>query len=217
MRFLHSRSALFLSIALAAQATFFYAGLRSEVLPRHVPLKTFPATLGNWRMTQEGVVEPEVEQALKADDLMTRMYAEPGNPLSANLFVAFFESQRTGKSPHSPKNCLPGSGWVPSSASIIPVSVPTEPAPILVNKYVVSNGDTKSVVLYWYQSHGRVVANEYRATLYVVADAIRLNRTDTALVRVVVPVANDDVQTSTNTAIDFVRSFFATLREYLPS
>ena len=106
---------------------------------------------------------------------------------------------------------------MPSSASIIPVSVPTETAPILVNKYVVSNGDTKSVVLYWYQSHGRVVANEYRATLYVVADAIRLNRTDTALVRVVVPVANDDVQTSTNTAIDFVRSFFGTLRGYLPS
>ncbi|MGH9665584.1 MAG: exosortase C-terminal domain/associated protein EpsI [Bryobacteraceae bacterium] len=217
MRVLHSRSALFLSVALAAQAAVFYAGSRAEVLPRHTPLKAFPLSLGRWQMTQQGVVEPEVEEVLKADDLMTRLYSEPGNPLSANLFVAFFESQRTGKSPHSPKNCLPGSGWVPSSASIISISVPTEPKPIQVNRYVVSNGDSKSVVLYWYQSHGRVVANEYRATFFVVADAIRLNRTDTALVRVVVPVAGNDVQASTNTAVDFVQSFFGTLRQYLPA
>lgn len=217
MKFLHSRTALFLSVALAAQATVFYAGSRPEVLPSHTPLKNFPLTLGHWQMTQEGVVEPEVEEVLKADDLMTRLYAEPGNPLPANLFVAFFESQRTGKSPHSPKNCLPGSGWVPSSSSIIAISVPTESQPIRVNRYVVSNGESKSVVLYWYQSHGRVVANEYRATLYVVADAIRLNRTDTALVRVVVPVVGDNVATSTKTAVDFVKSFFGTLRGYLPA
>jgi EpsI family protein len=158
-----------------------------------------------------------VEEVLKADDLMTRLYSEPGNPLSANLFVAFFQSQRTGKSPHSPKNCLPGSGWVPSSSSIIPLTVPTEPKPVWVNRYVVSNGDAKSVVLYWYQSHGRVVANEYRATLFVITDAIRLNRTDTALVRVVVPVANGDVQSSTKAAVDFVQSFFGVLRQYLPA
>ena len=40
------------------------------------------------------------------------------------------------------------------------------------------------LVLYWYQSHGRVIASEYWGKIYMVTDAIRLNRTDAALVRV---------------------------------
>ena len=36
------------------------------------------------------------------------------------------------------------------------------------------------------------MANEYKAKFWVMADAIRLNRTDTALVRVIVPVVNRD-------------------------
>jgi len=212
-----SRVAIILSIALVAQAAVFYGGSRAEVLPPHTPLANFPTVIGRWQMTQQGAVEQEVEDVLKADDLMTRTYDEPGNPLSANLFVAFFESQRAGKSPHSPKNCLPGSGWVQLSSALVSIHVPGQAQPIRVNQYVVANGSDRSVVLYWYQSHGRVVANEYRATLYVISDAMRLNRTDTALVRVVVPVAGNDVQTSTNTAIAFVQSFFSTLRQYLPA
>ncbi|MEO7142065.1 MAG: exosortase C-terminal domain/associated protein EpsI [Bryobacteraceae bacterium] len=217
MAFLTSRSAVILSVALLAQAAVFYGGSRPEVLPPHTTLNTFPATLGKWKMIEQGVVDKETEDVLKADDLLTRVYAAPGKRPPANLFVAFFQSQRSGKSPHSPKNCLPGSGWVPSSASIISITVPTEPAPVRVNRYVVANGDQKSVVLYWYQSRGRVVASEYRAAYHTLADSMRYNRSDTALVRVVVPIVDNDAQAATSTAIDFAQSFFATLRQYLPA
>ncbi|MGD0014201.1 MAG: exosortase C-terminal domain/associated protein EpsI, partial [Bryobacteraceae bacterium] len=75
----------------------------------------------------------------------------------------------------------------------------------------------RSVVLYWYQSRERVIASEYSAKFYLVADAIRYNRTDTALIRVVVPVTGNDVQRSTDTARDFVQAFFSALRDFLPS
>lgn len=90
-------------------------------------------------------------------------------------------------------------------------------APITVNRYVVASGSQRDMVLYWYQSRDRVVANEYKAKFWVMRDAIRLNRTDTALVRVVVPVVNRDEAQAEATAADFVKSFYPTLLGYLPS
>ena len=89
--------------------------------------------------------------------------------------------------------------------------------PITVNRYVVARGEERSLVLYWYQSRDRVVASEYRAKLFSIADAIRWNRTDTALVRVVVPMRDDDRGQATATAVDFVKAFFEPLRSFLPA
>jgi EpsI family protein len=134
----------------------------------------------------------------------------------ATLFVAYFESQRTGKAPHSPKNCLPGSGWVPSQSGMIDIAIVAEKEPIRVNRYVVSRGQNESVVLYWYQARNRIVASEYSAKIFTVADAIRYNRTDTSLVRVVVGVEDGNTRGATDTAVSFVQSLFEPLRRYLP-
>ncbi len=209
------KHARFLSLVLLVQIAGFWAVSRRELVPLARPLSDFPRQIGTWRMVQEGVVDPEITEVLKADDILTRTYAGPSG--GANLFIAYFKSQRSGQMPHSPKNCLPGSGWMPSESEIIPVQVPGMSAPILVNRYVVAKGDDKSVVLYWYQAHNRVIASEYRARFYLVADAIRYNRTDTALVRVVVPVRNRDSAQATSVAESFVRAFFMPLKGHLPS
>ena len=52
---------------------------------------------------------------------------------------------------------------------------------------------------------------------WVVVDAMRLNRTDTALVRAVVPIVKRDEAAAFKSATDFVRSFYSTLRQYLPA
>jgi EpsI family protein len=153
-------------------------------------------------------MDQDVKDTLRADDYLTRDYVEaPGR--IANLFVAFFRSQRAGQTPHSPKNCLPGSGWVWTVSDTIPIAVSGRAAPIEINRYVVSKGEERAVVLYWYQSRDRVVASEYQAAAFVAWDALRYNRTDTALVRVVVPVAGDRVE--------FVQAMFSTLRQFLPA
>jgi EpsI family protein len=168
-------------------------------------------------MVGEGVIDKDTQDVLRADDLLSRTYYEAASRRVASLFVAFFQSQRTGQMPHSPKNCLPGSGWTPSESAIISMQVPGLAEPIEVNRYVVAKGDEQSLVLYWYQTRDRVVASEYRARVYMMADAIRYNRTDTALVRVVVPVVGNQVGEATKTAQDFVTAFFLRLRQHLPS
>ena len=82
---------------------------------------------------------------------------------------------------------------------------------------MVSHGDERSLVLYWYQSRDRTIASEYTAKFWVVVDAMRLNRTDTALVRVVLPIVDRDEDAANQAADDFVRAFYGTLREYLPA
>src|SRR3954452_6522792 len=194
--FLRSAPARILTGVLILQAALVYGFQRREVSPQNRPLAEVPRQFGSWTMQQEGVVEKEVQDVLKADELLTRSYGSPKEQIGAHLFVAYFRTQRTGQAPHSPKNCLPGSGWTPSLQDVVHISIPGRAEPIEANRYVVAKGDSKSLVLYWYQSRDRVVASEYTAKFYVVADALRYNRTDTALVRVVMPIVDNDVDRS---------------------
>jgi EpsI family protein len=212
--FLRTRPAQVLTVLLILQALALYGFSRTESVPAPRPLADFPQRYGAWQLFQEGVMDKDTMDILRADDVLNRTYAAPGG--YANLFVAFFKSQRAGQAPHSPKNCLPGSGWVPEASDIVRIEVPGRPQPIPVNRYLVQKGDEKSLVLYWYQSRDRVVANEYRAKFYVVADAIRYNRTDTALVRIVVPVRQGTVDEANRLAVDFIRDSFPLLKEALP-
>lgn len=215
--FLSSRTARILTIVLLAQASLFYGFSRKEKVPAHQPLELFSFPGTDWSLIQDVPIDQDTLDVLKADDLLSRVYQNKSTGEAATLFVAYFETQRTGKAPHSPKNCLPGSGWVPSQSGTISISVPEQAEPIQVNKYVVSRGQNQSVVFYWYQSHNRVIASEYTAKIDTVLDSIRYNRSDTALVRVVVNVNDGNTQKATQTAVSFVKAFFDPLKQYLPA
>ena len=215
--FLKSRQAKILSAILISQALLFYGMSRAEANPESRPLSELSEQLGSWRMSKQGVVDEETREVLKADELLNRGYVNTALRVEANLFVAYFKTQRTGQTPHSPKNCLPGNGWTQTLSDTIHVAVPGRAEPIEVNRYLVSKGENKSIVVYWYQSRDRVVASEYRARFYTAADAIRFNRTDTALVRVVVPVIDGDDKQATDAAVNFVKDFFAPLRQLFPA
>lgn len=214
---LKTKSSRVLSVVLLAQAGLFYGFSRHENVPPHRPLAEFSLDSSNWTVLQEAPLDQDTLEVLKADDILSRIYANRKTGTVASLFVAYFETQRTGKAPHSPKNCLPGSGWAASQAGMMDIRVPGEAQPIRVNRYIVSRGQNQSLVLYWYQARNRVVASEYSAKIYTVTDAVRYNRSDTALVRVVVGVEEGDTQTAEDTAVSFVKAFFEPLKQYLPA
>jgi len=214
--FLKSKTATILTIALLCQVGLFYGFSRTEIAPRPRPLTDFAMPNNGWTAVQDVQIDKETLEVLNADDILSRVYQNSAGRY-ASLFVAYFQTQRNGKAPHSPKNCLPGSGWVPSQSGTIAVPIEGEAQPILVNRYIVARGSNQSVVFYWYQSKSRVVASEYSAKVYTILDAVRFNRTDTALVRVVVSVNNGDTTTAIQTATSFVQMFFEPLKRYLPS
>ncbi len=215
-KFLNSTPARLVTVFLVIQTALLYSSIRTEFIPESRPLNQLPHQLGGWKMIQESFVDKETQDVLKADDTLNRVYQDPSTGASASLFVAAFRTQRNGKSPHSPKNCLPGSGWTQLSSENYTIDAGLA-APIVVNRYVIVHGEEREMVLYWYQSRDRVVADEFKAKFWVVADAMRLNRTDTALVRVIVPIAPHDEDRATRTGTEFVRALFSTLRQYLPT
>jgi EpsI family protein len=135
--------------------------------------------------------DAEVRVAGVTDYLM-RGY-EPRDSAAAALpftvYVGFYDSQMQGKSIHSPKNCLPGAGW--EALASTRVDIPGPDGPVRVNRYLLKNGDTQALVLYWYQGRGRVESNEYVVKWDLLRDAALRQRSDEALVRVVVGVEND--------------------------
>jgi len=185
-----SGARLWTAIALLLAACVAMARLpHGERIAPRAPLSTFPARLDGMT-AQELPLEARIVAAAGVDDYLNRVYLGPGNP-EVGLYVGYYQSQKTGDSVHSPKNCLPGTGWQPLSSTRVQLALAGGRS-FPVNLYVVENERRKLLVLYWYQSHGRIVASEYWAKVYTVLDAIRLNRTDTALVRVTVPLENDE-------------------------
>jgi EpsI family protein len=211
---LHSKFIYGLTLVVVAQATLFYTASHGENTPLPAALTTFPPVLGNWHQVEEGVIDADTRDVLKADDLMSRVYAD--GPTKAELFIAYFKTQRQGQSPHSPKNCLPGSGWQTVPEETGRVDVPVADGAIHINQYVVSKGEAQSVVYYWYQSQGRVIADEFAAKFYLVSDSIRHHRSDTALVRVVVPILPNRTKEAEKNGYEFIQAAYPVVRAFLP-
>jgi len=215
LTFLRRPVPLAMSILLLGEAALFYAYPKDEIRPEMRSLKQVPATFDSWQLAREYPIETEVQELLRADDSLNRLYVTQGEP-SVSLFVALFRSQRSGVAPHSPKVCLPGSGWTPSQALRVSLRLPGRPEEETVNRYIVSKGEQKNLVLYWYQSSTRIIADEYAAKVYTIIDGIRYRRSDTSLVRVIVPIAGDNPEAAQQVALNFLNKSYAELASFLP-
>ena len=200
---------------LACTGIFLNARNRPERLRPHSPFSSFPLELGGWQGRDMGI-PPEFLAVLGPGEFLSRLYQSRQDPY-IDYFLAYFPSQRTGDTIHSPKNCLPGAGWAPIESGRMRLERPGGP-PINANRYVLEKGDNHLLVLYWYQSHGRTTASEYWAKYYLVTDAIRMNRTDGALVRVVTPIAREETATTAEArAVSFSQKFLPILDQYVPN
>jgi|SRR5436190_11129227 len=215
-----NRSIALFVIFLAA-ASMVARQSRPEPSPVRSTFSRFPDQIQSWKGQELPPMDAKILAILGVDDYLNRVYTSPDRA-QLGLYVGFYGSQRQGDSIHSPMNCLPGAGWEPLSKSslTIPVSTAKGASAVDANRYVIQKGLNRQLVLYWYQSHGRTVASEYWSKLYLVRDAVRLNRTDAALVRVIVPInpnADDGEMRAERQASDFVKSLFPLLPPYLPS
>ena len=183
-----------------------------EAVVLHQPIRELPYSLGSWTGTEQPLDE-QIVQAVGVSDYTNRIYSSQAG--LAQLYVGYYASQRTGDTIHSPKNCLPGAGWDPIQSGTIDISV-SGGRQIIVNEYVIQQGLEKAMVFYWYQDRGRVIASEYSAKFWMVADAISRNRTDGALVRLVTPM-NDDEAHARARLLSFTQILFPHLESVLPN
>jgi EpsI family protein len=201
------------SLLMLMTAGYLTLAARAEPVPTREPLTNCPTAVDRWRSVSAPPFDAATLAVLGVDEYINRFYETAGGR-RVNLYVGYYGSQRTGDTMHSPLNCLPGAGWTPVRFDRMSIGEPADA--VRVNRYVIEKGLDRQVVLYWYQSHGRVVASEYLGKMYLVLDAIRLNRTDGALVRIMAPVVTSETDAERE-AIAFARALVPVLRRYLPS
>jgi EpsI family protein len=199
---------------MAATVLFLHSRSQAEPLPERRPVTEFPQLAG-WN-SRDITLDPEILEILGDGEFLQRIYHHPASGQVYDFFLAYFPSQRTGSTIHSPKNCLPGAGWSPVESQHIELTWP-DGRRFPVNQYVIARGLDRQVVLYWYQAHGRAVASEYWAKFYLVADAIRMNRSDGALVRVLTPVdRNETLNTTKARLLEFTENLLPHLDAHVP-
>lgn len=177
-------------------------------------LKDFPQSIGTWQKTgNDQTLDGETLKVLRASDYLLRDFRKPDGQV-ANLYVGYYATQRTGATYHSPLNCLPGSGWSLSEPGKATIAL-SDGTSFVANKYVIQNGEYKSLMIYWYQGRGRNVASEYWGKIYTVLDSVRLRRSDGAMVRVTVPIGDSEAKAQ-QTAIEFASAASAALPQFVP-
>ena len=183
-----------------AAALLLQAHSRNEVMPPRSPLESLPLEIGGY-IGHSYTLDSETLEILGSGDYLAREYDVAGaSEPAVGLFIAYYPSQKTGDTIHSPQHCLPGAGWVPTSRDVISLRA-ADGSSFPANRYVVSKGGQQEIVVYWFQAHGRQVASEYWAKYYLVADSISMNRSDGALVRLTSPMLHDETADSAQSRV----------------
>jgi EpsI family protein len=180
-------------------------------------LHGLPWQLGPWSASSEQSIGPEVEAYLKPDEYILRDYVDEQHGRAINLFVAYFKSLQNSYGPHSPRICLPGSGWQVISSKIASIPVPGWPGGILVNQFAMEKSNQRILVLYWYQNDRDVWAEEYHAKLRLLPDLIRYRRSDVSLVRLVTPLVGSTPENELANCRQFTERIFPLLVQHFAS
>jgi EpsI family protein len=194
----------------------------AEIVPSRVTFSEFPSRLGPW-VGQRSSLEGIYVDALKLDDYLLANYADEGasgiiaSPV--NLYVSYYNSQRKGEAVHSPRSCLPGGGWQLREFGQRNVpAVRINGQELRVNRTMIELGNQRQLVYYWFQQRGRVVTNEFAVKWYLFWDALRLHRTDGALVRIIaaLPPGSDESE-GDRKLVDFASRIAPELSRFIPN
>jgi exosortase D (VPLPA-CTERM-specific) len=189
---------------------------RTELEPDRAPFVTFPMSVGTWHGRREALEQVYLD-VLQLDDYVHANYARNGQP-PVNFYAAYYASQRTGVSAHSPAACLPGGGWSIESfeRSEVP-GVSARGVPLIVNRVLIQKGSTQQLVYYWFQQRGRELTNEYLVKWYLFWDSLTRSRTDGALVRIITPVSQGEPLDAADARLaGFTEEVVAKLGQFVP-
>lgn len=154
-------------------------------------------------------------EVLKADTSTLRYYTDADGG-GYWLFIAYFASQKYGSQIHSPKHCLPGSGWRIESnqpyALPLPGGMSRE-----VNRLIISDANARQLMLYWFETRGGAIRSEFGLKFDLVKNSLTFQPTDAAIIRLTVPMdASDNIDSATKRAVGFFEAFYQGIEQALP-
>lgn len=199
-------------ILVLSTALFHWVSVPDVSLPRS-NFNTFPQNIGPWSTVHSQQIGQGSMEVLRVDDYAFRTYVNPSGK-TVELYIGYYRRQTEGKLIHSPRQCLPGSGYTLISHEVhfLPHK---KYGQVPVNVNLMQKGRDIELYIWWYQGRGRIYANEYLNKVYLITDAILLHRSDGALVRVHTSVGTDRDE-SHKILLEFIEHLFSLLPDYIP-
>lgn len=182
------------------------------MVPTNRPLSTFPVHIGNWKMGGESFMTDDVIDKLKPTDYIMRTYANDVGE-RVTLYVGYHGGGKESGGIHSPKHCLPGSGWYENHAQ--KGTIHADGNTIRLVRAVYQKGESKEIFIYWFQMMGKTLDNEYALKITEIINSALYRRRDSAFIRVSVPFETDEGKAILN-GENFAKNIFPVLKEYLP-
>lgn len=188
---------------------------RENQIPNRESFHSFPLSLEQW----EGhtiAMAPDLVKTLGATDYWNASYTRSNIPGNVDLFIAYYDEQRTGNSAHSPANCIPGSGWNIVSREIVPVELKN--MTFGVTRMRIRKGPQALLVYYWFDQRGRLINEQYSAKWFLLVDAILKKRTDGAVIRLITPILEQEGKDAADQRlVDFIRDIYPVTKKYIPN
>ncbi len=187
--------------------------------PERESFATFPLVIDGWRCNEPADMGEDVLGNLGVTDYLLCDFHNDQSRDFANVYVGYHASQTRnvgGKENliHPPEHCLPGSGWDIIASEIVPADWAPEGE---AKRVVIAKGNMRSLVYFWYQSRGRVIARNHEKVLYMFLDRATTRRTDGSLVRFTVPILRGDEDRAERSFRELAAGIAPLLPDYVPN
>ena len=153
--------------------------------PKPVPLSSFPTAKDGWR-AKSIPITADVIDMLKPDAIYNASFTD-SQGVMIDLFFSYFAAENSTGGVHSPRNCMPGSGWTIMESQYHPIMLDGRSIPAA--RMRVKYSATVKVVDYWYVTRHGETASDYRLKWYEMLSSLALKPTDVSFIRF---VSNDD-------------------------
>ena len=203
----------FLAVYVPLLAAGIYLHLHKDLsVPAPIPLDRFPCAVDQWRMTGESQLSGEVQTVLRASAVLLRQYVNRQGQ-TVELYIGYHDGGDRSGEIHSPKHCLPGSGWLKESSARL--QIPAAGNKLNLVKAVYQKGDSRTLFLYWFQVRGKSISEEYALKAAEIANSVLSQRRDASLIRVSIPIRASEQQAA---AIGerFIGDVLPSIRAFLP-
>jgi EpsI family protein len=195
--------------ALAGCYQLFHADLQ---VPLNRSFSSFPLVVGEWQMTTQDTFSSQILEVLKPTDYLSRTYTDR-NGIRVQLYVGYHGGGKESGEIHSPRHCLPGSGWQELASTRIDID--SQGGKVSLVKAVYSQGDRKEHFFYWFQVRDRTIDDEYSLKLAGISNSVLYRRRDASFIRIKIS-EEAGIQDPAAVGLRFVKDFYPVIREFLP-
>jgi len=190
--------------------------VRSQPKSYEIRLEEFPLTIGSWQGKDIKLDRLNLIYAvLETKTILSRLYV---NPKAENEVIDFFViySERTKRGFHPPEVSFVASGKtiVKSGIEYIPLSSGENAPKLETNMFLGKTPRGRVLFLYWFSVGDRLMANYYKSSLYLLWDTIKGKNSPTTMVRLAMPLVDDDFEKTMAVATGFIQQIVPILPEY---